>query len=518
LKNDFVAGGDQHFTSKRLISNSKWNLVAFACGLAAQFITVPFVIQRVGLAGFGRAGLVLAVWAPLMLVGAVLGQATTREMSARLAAGNPQAASRVIDAAMLLCLGACVFGGVALAAVGPALLSALVADDYPHPALQAAFIIAGIGWAAQQAILVLQGACSARQDFRTMAQVAALSAFSTVALTLGFTAVFPSVQGYLAGIASSFVATLLAWLWVTRKAPLGRRWWATWHREELAGLLHFGKWQAMAQFAGAIGNQMDRYVLGVLAPAAVIGQYNAANRLQEAGYMGVMKVGEILFPHFSATAQDDVARRARFFLTSSWVIATLSAMILAPLVPLSHSLLMLWIGPETAEGGALLLRTLVLGGLIGCGSNVFTYYAMGIGQNVPVAWLSVLYALLTVLATIVVMRMFGPYAAGVGLLLASVVRLALSIWLTRSRFFVTLRWSALVVSSLLPLVAGVGVALWLHAVGAGLVSGWLQLLLFYAIAAIIVLATVLLFTAPWAVGREIIGRVFTAVRTHRALV
>jgi len=347
-----------------------------------------------------------------------------------------------------------------------------------------------------------------------MAQVAALSAFITVALTLGFTAAFPSVKGYLAGVASSFVVTLLAWLWVTRKSPLGRRWWATWHREELTSLLHFGKWQTLAQFAGAIGNQMDRYVLGVMAPAAVIGQYNAANRLQEAGYMGVMKIGEILFPHFGATAQDEVARRASFFLTSSWVIATLSAMILAPLVPLSHSLLALWIGPQTAEGGALLMRTLVLGGLIGCGSSVFTYYAMGIGQNAPVAWLSVLYALLTVSATIMVMQVFGPYAAGVGLLFASIVRLAVSIWLTRSRFFVTLRWSDLAVSSLLPLVAGVGVALWLHAVGAGLVSGWLQLLLFYTLAATTVLAAVLMLTAPWAVGREIIGRVFAAVRAH----
>jgi len=126
-----VPGSDQHVTSKRLVSNSKWNLAAFACGLAAQFLTVPFVIQWIGLSGFGQAGLVLAVWAPLMLVGAVLGQATTREMSARLAAGNPQAASRVIDAAMLMCLGACVFGGVALAAVGPGLLSALVSDDCP---------------------------------------------------------------------------------------------------------------------------------------------------------------------------------------------------------------------------------------------------------------------------------------------------------------------------------------------------------------------------------------------------
>lgn len=516
LKRDASATAHQAGSSRALISNSRWNLIAFACGLAAQFITVPFVIRWIGLAGFGQAGLVLAVWAPLMLVGTVLGQSTTREMSVRLGNNDAHTASRVLDTAMLLCASACVIGGLTLVVVGPALLAALAPEGGARDSLQAAFIITGIGWAAQQAVLVLQGACSARQDYRTVALVAAFSALATVTLTLSFTAVLPSVEGYLAGIAAAFVATLLAWLWATRRTPLGQRWWTTFHREELACLFHFGKWQAFSQFAGAFGNQMDRYVLGALAPLAVIGQYNAANRLQEAAYIGVIKAGEILFPHFGTTAQDDVTRRARFFLTSSWVVATLSAMVLAPLVPLSHSLLTLWVGSETAEGGALLLRTLVLGGLVGCGSNVFTYYAMGIGQNVPVAWLSVLYALLTVLATIVLMRMFGPYAAGVGLLLASIVRVMVSIWLTRSRFFMHVCWPELIVSSLLPLIAGIGVALGLHATGAGQVSSWLALLFFYILAAVTVLAVALLLTTPWSAGREILSRVYVALKSVSA--
>jgi O-antigen/teichoic acid export membrane protein len=506
LKDDFQSGSEQSLLSKRLISNSTWNIVAFACGLAAQFITVPFVIRWISLEGFGRAGLVLAVWAPMMLIGTVLGQATTREMSVRLGAGNLQAALRVLDTSMLVCLCACMIGGVAFSMAGPALLTAFVADYNSFPALQSCFIISGIGWAAQQVVLLLQGACSARQDFHTMAKVAAFSALSTVMLTLGCTALFPSVQGYLGGIALSFVAVLLAWLWVFRSVLISRHWWMTWHRDEFASLLRFGKWQTMAQLAGTIGNQIDRYVLGMLAPAVVIGQYNAANRLQEAAYIGVLKAGEILFPHFGATAQDEITLRARFFLTSSWVMGTLSAMILAPLIPLSHSLLTLWVGPETAEGGSLLLRTLVLGGLIGCGSNIFGYYAMGIGQNAPVAWLSVLYSFLTVIATVTLMSIYGAYAAGTGLLVASIVRVALSIWLIHNRFFVSMRYLDLIVSSLLPLAAGIGVALLLFIVGAGQVSGWYTLILFYTFAAVVVLVVVLLLTVPWRVGREILTR------------
>lgn len=516
MTDDGVEAGRRFTRNRDLISNSKWNLVAFGCALAAHFATVPFVIRWIGLAEFGKAGLVLAVWAPLMLVGTVLGQATTREMSARLGIDKPQSAQRVLDTAIMLCVTACAIGGILLCVAGPAIYSTLVSTGQPRQALQVAFLFAGIGWVAQQAVLVLQGACAAHQDFRRMAQLGAFSASATVILTLAFTARIASAEGYLAGVAASFVASLLAWLWMSRRSLQSRPRLRAIHREELASLLHFGKWQTLAQLAGSFGNQIDRYALGALAPATVVGQYNAANRLQEASYMGVMKAGEILFPHFSVTAHDAIARREAFFLTSSWVVATVSAMFLAPLVPLSHSVLTLWVGADTANGGGQLLRTLVLGGLVGCGSNVFTYYAMGIGQNAPVAWLTLGYALLTVAGTIMMIFNFGPYAAGSGLLIASVARLAASLWLTRLLFFQQLRWSTLLVSTVIPILAGLMVALGVDGTVLRAVPHWPALIGIYALAAVAVLTISLALTASWPAGRMIVGRVVNVLRTHGA--
>jgi len=164
-----------------------------------------------------------------------------------------------------------------------------------------------------------------------------------------------------------------------------------------------------------------------------------------------------------------------------------------------------------------LLRTLVLGGIVGCGSNVFTYYAMGMGRNAPLAWLSLSYALLTVLATIVLIVNFGPYAAGGGLLVASVLRVVVSLWLTRRLFFRGLRWSTLLVSSVTPLLAGTAVALGLNTTALSAVASWPALVAAYAFAAIAVLLANLVLTALVPAGREIIGRVVVAVRTHRAL-
>lgn len=110
-------------------------------------------------------------------------------------------------------------------------------------------------------------------------------------------------------------------------------------RRELRSIAEFGKWQGGAHFVGAVGNQVDRYVLGVFAPLSVVGQYNVAMRLQEVVHMGLLKATEVLFPHFTVTASDPVERRASFFIQASWILNVLGVAALAPLIPLAGDLL-----------------------------------------------------------------------------------------------------------------------------------------------------------------------------------
>lgn len=503
--------GDTRLRHRSLIANSRWNLIAFACSLGAQFVTVPLVIRWIGLPAFGLAGLVLAISAPLTMVGTVLGQAVTREASVRLGDHDRHGAERVLDTALYLCIAACALGLIGLTLIGPHVLRWLTLPDSPGIGI-AGFALAATAWAAQQGLLLLQGSCAAHQDFGRIARLGALGAVLTIALTLLATWCKPDVEGYLGGVAASFCASLAVWSWSLRPGTSGPRR-PRLHPPELASLLRFGKWQTLAQLAGSVGNQMDRYALGALAPAAVVGQYNAANRLQEAVYMGVMKAGEILFPYFGATSRDEAARRESFFLTASWVVVVVSTMMLAPLALLAHSALQLWVGPETANGGSQMLRTLVVGGMVGCASNVFTYYAMGTGQNAPVAWISLVYAVLTVLATVVLIVHYGPGAAGGGLLVASVVRVALSMWFTRRLFFPQARWMPLFVCNLVPMLAGVGIVYALDGTALGTASTWWGLVADYALTALIVLVAALLSSALWPTGRAVAARVASAALT-----
>lgn len=490
-----------------LISNSRWNLVAFGLGLVAQFITIPFIVGWIGMDAFGVAAVVLAICAPMSLIGTVLGQALIREVASRASEnGHEVCTPAFTTAALRWCLLACAAGWLTLVLVGPFAATPLISLADNARDLWPALLIGASGSVAQQVALLLQSVSAAHQDYRSIAKMTLLTAMMSAALTLGVTWAMPNALGFLLGVAGGFGLAMAAWLC---------RWWSTisWRgvfsaRATAQGkaLLQFGKWQGIAQLAGVLGNQIDRYALGAMTPVSVVGQYTVANRLQEAAYIGVIKAGEVLFPRFGAMAHQHPADRLAFFQLASWAVGTLSAALLVPLAILSTSALFLWVGPEAARGADQMLFVLVLGGVIGSASNVFTYCAMGIGRNAAVAGVSVVFSVLTVFMTIALIALMGPAAAGVGLLLASAVRVVLSMVLTRRLFFQDLGWGALFVSTALPVLVGVGVAWVGKDLAAPPVGGWLALVVNYAAWSAVVAAACLLATVSTTTGRDIARR------------
>ncbi|MGE8358266.1 MAG: hypothetical protein ACN6N0_17930, partial [Microvirgula sp.] len=187
---------------------------------------------------------------------------------------------------------------------------------------------------------------------------------------------------------------------------------------------------------------------------------------------------------------------------------------LGPIVPLADSLLRLWVNAETADGGALLLRTLALGGVVGCGSNVFNYCAMGLGRTDLLARMSWLYSFLAIACTILLIWFFGPMTAGAGLLLASVVRVAIAMYWTRIELFADMRSSEIIISTLVPLAVGVLVPVGLTLTHLGHVSSWWALIPAYAGMATLTILSTILLTMLFAEGRQILSRIHQALRVH----
>ena len=482
----------------KLVSSSRWNFIAFAVSVAANFFVIPLAIASIGLDAFGAAGLVLAVYAPFTLVGTVIGQALVKELAPRLANGDKDGCIRFTSAALVLSGASTIAVVLFLYLVGNEILILMVKskDNWSE-----AILVCGLGWMAQQAYLIIQSTIAATQSFGRLAIAGSISAVLSAAAVVISSSMMPNALGFLIGTSVGYGITLLVHF-ISLWRHLG--WlidFQKWHPDNLKELMLFAKWQGAAHFAGAIGNQVDRYALGVMAPLQVVGQYNVAMRLQEVVHMGVLKLSEVLFPHFSVTAGDPLDQQAHFFVRSNWLNNLMAVVALAPLIPLSESLVVLWVNPSAAEIAAPILRTLALAGVIGAGSSVYTYQAMAKGKSSRLARINAVHASLLVTLTITFIWLAGPLAAGAGYLFANIFRLVIITKFSESDFSPALSMSAILIYVMPPLLGGLALAWLLLEIQPHWGSTWPQLMLSYVLTAMAVAAAALMSTALFKQGR-----------------
>lgn len=496
----------------RLVSNSRWNLIAFGVALVINFATIPIVISCIGLDDFGAGGLVIAIYAPFMLIGTVIGQSMVRELSPRIASGKLEKAAPIFSAGLGMCAVGCAGVVAFLTLAGDFSVHMLSKQGGMGVNWSLAFVVVGAGWAAQQGVLVLQAAIAATQQYASLAYVSVIAALlSATCIVLG-SVLLPSYLGFLVGTSVGFLGSLALWIWLVRRLLPGMFPLPHFGRSEIRAIVEFGKWQGGAHFAGAIGNQIDRYVLGLLAPLSVVGQYNVAMRLQEVVHMALLKTTEVLFPHFTVTAGEPVDRRAAFFMQATWVLNVIGVAALAPLIPLSDQLMTLWINKEAADGGAQMLRTLAAAGVLGCGVNVYYFFAIGTGQSVRIASLTVAHAVLTIALTIWAIKTLGAAGAGVGYLIANSIRLCVTLWFAGRHFYQASIMRSLVLFTVPPLAGGLLLAWcwwtsnWLGA------SNWWLLIAEYALVASSVAFLAVATTAFSKPGRQLIAQTFFACK------
>jgi len=94
-------------------------LLGFAAALLGNLAAIPIVVRWIGIDAFGTAGILVAICAPLTLIGGSVAQALIREMSARLQAMDTIGAWRHAHAALRLVGFLSFVLAVAIIAIGP---------------------------------------------------------------------------------------------------------------------------------------------------------------------------------------------------------------------------------------------------------------------------------------------------------------------------------------------------------------------------------------------------------------
>jgi O-antigen/teichoic acid export membrane protein len=447
-------------SSVHLLGNSAWNAAAFLVGVGLNLLILPFVVFRLGLAAFGVAGLVTACVAPALAFSNALALSTTRELAQRLVPEQRDDARRFFATALLMAIG---IGGVIVLILsfgGPSLarlafhLNGSAAGD-----LELAFVFGAGGWFCQCLSGVVLALFTARQDYPRIASIGIASVIISTASMLVLIPRWPHASTFLGCQALGFATSLvLAFAfscrvmgeWLARPAI---------HREPLGDLFHLGVWQFAAQGGGLIAMQADRYLLGAFLQPQFVGFYTISQRLMQAVYMGILKVGEILFPFFSSLQKESSGRIADLLFRSSWVLNVLAASALGALIPVAGPLLHLWTGAEVAAQAQQVLVVLSVSGIMGCSVNVFSFYLLANGRSRSIALISLVMGVFTLATSAVALPYFGWQAAGWSSLVGVAAQIAITIILLRQSFELADMWSRVAHFVLLPLGTGIATAL-----------------------------------------------------------
>jgi O-antigen/teichoic acid export membrane protein len=493
--------------------NSGWNLVAFVLGIGANLVALPFVIRRIGISQFGICGLLLAFATPLSLIGTTLGLSTAQGL-ARLRL-QPDAAAVTDFCATVIAIGLVIIGvtGVALALIAPLIARAL----YPgyEPVTHSIWLICATmacGWIAQQLSLLMQGVHVASQAYRRIATINGFGAVAAPLLIFAIVSVMPDVEGYILALALGyglitlfwFVSTASSFAWCLAPPKV--------HPGVSRSIAAFTGWQTLGQIAANVANQIDRYLLGAWVGPNAVGYYNVSQRLQEVAYIGVLKAGEALFPQFSISSAESLERQAQLFFRASWMVNLVAGMVMAPLLPWAHSLLSVWVGSASATFAAPVLQVLTVAGLFSCAGWVFSLYALGVAKARYTAMLSISGAIITTLASAVLIRRFGMRAAGVGGVIGMFVNLGPLVWLIRRHFGAIAGAGRIYVAVLLPVCTALAVAGGLAAIGIPTQNSWPRVIIGYFTTSIAILAALVVLTALTRHGQDSLSDLRRLVR------
>ena len=442
-------------SNSHLLGNSTWNASAFAVSVGLNLVVLPFALFRLGAVAFGVAGLVTACIAPALAFSNALAVSATRELARRLAPNEREDARRFFATALLLA-GA---GGLPIAII-LALAGRPLAQQVFHldPTVTAdvalAFAFGAGGWLCQCFSGVFLALFTARQDYARLASISVMSAVVSTVSMLLLIPRWPHTSTFLGCQALGLANGLLLSLALSRHM-LGK-WVAlpALHRGPLGGLLHLGFWQFAAQTGGLIAGQADRYLLGALLAPQFVGYYTIAQRFEEAVYIGILKIGEILFPFFSSLQREASDRVADLLFRSSWVLNLLAASALGGLVPVAGPLLYVWTGRQVAVETQGLLVVLAGAGMLGCASNVFAYYLLANGRSRSSAMIALTTAAVTLATSAAALPYFGWRAAGWSACLGVIVQIAVTMVLLRRSFSLVDMWPRMIHFVLQPLATG----------------------------------------------------------------
>jgi O-antigen/teichoic acid export membrane protein len=327
-----------------------------------QLALTPYLLFKLGRQDFGIWMLAVAALSMSQLVSWGAGIATTKHVSADMAAGAKSEAIEVARAALAVAM----MGGLLAAFLGWMLAPLIVAHFFrgmgPLERTVPVLALCGLAAAIQEIDNVFAGALRGVERFDLCAQaevparlimgaVIALLASQGCSVHTLFAALIPMMAAK---------AALKAWQ-VSIQFQSAKSALPSFTLPTMRRVAAFGFWQWLQSAGALFFSASDQILVGGLLGAVALARYSACLQIAQYVHMVPSVMVQVIFPRLSALGSQLDAVSGNRILNYSTIAALGTSIVLGmPLILFADQLLKLWIGPAFAAENHQLLIVLIV--------------------------------------------------------------------------------------------------------------------------------------------------------------
>ena len=368
-------------TSRLLVRNTILNLVGQAAPLLIAIITIPLIIQGLGVERFGILSLAWVIVGYFGLFDLGLGRATTKFVAEYLGKGEFKKLSSIVWTAVGLQVILGIVGGLVLIVIIPLLVERVF--NIP-PTLLAetknVFYLLALSIPVVVISTSLRGVLEAGQRFDLVNIVkipatAATFLLPLVGLLLGF-----QLFGIVALLVISRFAALLSFLILSFKTfPSLKQKFAI-RLELLRSLLSYGGWITVSNIIGPILVYLDRFLIVIFLTVVAVSYYTPPYEAVRNLSIIPASLALTLFPAFSALSTVHKEDLDRFYARSVKYLLLVMGPVMLILILFAPDFLRFWLGIEFAQKSTLVLQILAVGALTNSLAYVPFSLLQGLGR------------------------------------------------------------------------------------------------------------------------------------------
>ncbi|MBK1659265.1 flippase [Paracraurococcus ruber] len=415
--------------ARTMVAGFAWNALGRGLPLLLALALTPLLIQQLGVERWGLFTLALALVGVFGVFDFGVGQALTRAVSERIGTGRAGEAAGLVGAALVALAGFSLVLAGLLWLVVPMLVERVL--NVP-PALQPQ-AVAGMRVLAAAAPLVvlnaaLWGVLAAYQRFRDANLVTIpVNIFYYLGPVLVLL-VWDDLMAVMLTLVAVRLANTVSYLLLLRR--LVREVLGTRLRLALVlPLLRLGGWMT---FSGVLTQALlyaDRFLIGALLTLAAVAYYATPLDLVLRVWMLPVAVAQTLLPAFASAYAAQPGETAALLRRGGLMVLGLVLPVGLLLAAGGQEILALWLGPDFAAGGGMVLRILGVGIVFSCVAFVPNALLDAIGRPDATARFSLAQAVLYLPLATLMLLAFGIEGAAVAWTLRCLVDCIGKLWL-----------------------------------------------------------------------------------------